>query len=112
MIKVNQSVVLGLNAVALLKNEIKPLRAEDMAKTMGVSYNFLQQVLLKLRKAGIICSIKGPGGGFFMVSKYPPLTALKVANAVCGHFVVTNFDESISGKLNKALIETYANFQV
>lgn len=36
----------------------------DVSQTQGVSLHFLEQIACKLRRAGILQSFRGPGGGY------------------------------------------------
>jgi len=42
----------------------KPKAIKTIATEEGISPEFLEQIFFKLKKAGIIESIRGPGGGF------------------------------------------------
>lgn len=56
------------NAVELikaLKNE-DHLSLVEYAKDATISYEFLGQIAYKMRKAGILGSMRGPGGGYFL----------------------------------------------
>lgn len=51
--------------------DLHPMRAKDIAESADIPKAFLDQLLLDLRRAGLIRSIRGPGGGS------PWLTTLK-----------------------------------
>lgn len=43
-----------------------PITIKEISKRQDVSVAFLEQILNKLRKAGLIVSVKGPGGGYIL----------------------------------------------
>lgn len=43
-----------------------PITIKEISKRQDVSVAFLEQILNKLRKAGLIGSVKGPGGGYVL----------------------------------------------
>jgi len=43
-----------------------PITIKEIAGSQDVSVAYLEQILNKLRKAGLITSVKGPGGGYVL----------------------------------------------
>ncbi len=58
----------GLRAVINLarSNHSRPVSIGSIASEENVSSEFLEQIFFKLKKAGLIRSIRGPGGGFVL----------------------------------------------
>lgn len=54
-------------AIALgeLGGEGEPVSIKDISEREGISAEFLEQIFFRLRKAGLIKSVRGPGGGFY-----------------------------------------------
>lgn len=48
----------------------KPLTLRDIALRQEISLSYLEQLFAKLRRAGLVRSVRGPGGGYLMA--YPP----------------------------------------
>jgi len=48
--------------------DLHPMRAKDIAESADIPKAFLDQLLLDLRRAGLIRSIRGPGGGFALAN--------------------------------------------
>ena len=42
----------------------KPLTLADIAKAQGISVSYFEQIFSKLRTAGIVAGLRGPGGGY------------------------------------------------
>lgn len=43
-----------------------PVRLNDVAERQNLSLNYLEQVFMKLKKANLVKSVKGPGGGYIV----------------------------------------------
>lgn len=41
-----------------------PISVVDIAERQGISAAYLEQLLAKLKKAGLLLSVRGPGGGY------------------------------------------------
>jgi Rrf2 family transcriptional regulator, iron-sulfur cluster assembly transcription factor len=44
----------------------KPVALADIAKRQEISLSYLEQLFAKLRRAGLVKSVRGPGGGYLM----------------------------------------------
>lgn len=52
------------------------LRLTDIAEQQGISLSYLEQIFAKLRNAGLVEGIRGPGGGYRLAQ---PLEAINLA---------------------------------
>lgn len=52
------------NLAASFRGKPRPIKL--IAAEEGISAEFLEQIFFKLKKAGIISSVRGPGGGFVL----------------------------------------------
>lgn len=41
-----------------------PVSLADISERQGISLSYLEQLFSRLRKHGLVCSIRGPGGGY------------------------------------------------
>lgn len=41
-----------------------PVALADIATRQGISLSYLEQLFARLRKRGLVCSVRGPGGGY------------------------------------------------
>ena len=44
----------------------KPLGREQIAKTQKIPIHFLENILIDLKKYGLVKSVRGPGGGYLL----------------------------------------------
>jgi len=58
----------GLKALIYLSSVLpgKTVQAVDIAEASNIPKRFLDAILRELRNAGIVCSKKGPGGGYVL----------------------------------------------
>jgi Rrf2 family iron-sulfur cluster assembly transcriptional regulator len=74
----------GLRAVISLAmaSSDKPISINTIAAEDKVSSEFLEQIFFKLKKAGVIRSIRGPGGGFVLNRKPSEISVKSILDAV------------------------------
>lgn len=94
-----------------------PIGISEIAETKKIPLKFLENILLELRKAGVLDSKKGKGGGYYLVPKPEEVSLAKILRLVDGPIslipcVSLNFYkqcddcEEIDCKLNKVFSET------
>jgi Rrf2 family iron-sulfur cluster assembly transcriptional regulator len=47
-----------------LHSQQTPVPLADISERQGISLSYLEQLFSKLRKAGLVASVRGPGGGY------------------------------------------------
>jgi len=62
----------------------RPVTAERLADAQGIPQKFLQNILLELRRAGIVASHRGPEGGHALARPADRITVADVVRAVDG----------------------------
>ena len=60
----------------------KPMRLSDISEKQTIPLNYLEQIFLKLKKANIVKSVKGPGGGYCLNSASELLNIIEIIDAV------------------------------
>ncbi|MDR0656576.1 MAG: Rrf2 family transcriptional regulator [Treponema sp.] len=68
-------------ALAKLGKDGSPISINNLAEQENISSVFLEQIFFKLRKAGIVSSVRGPGGGFCFAQPLEQLTVKKILDA-------------------------------
>ncbi|MFK7968223.1 MAG: Rrf2 family transcriptional regulator [Rickettsiaceae bacterium] len=60
----------------------KPMRLSDISEKQTIPLSYLEQIFLKLKKAHIVKSVKGPGGGYCLNSASELLNIIEIIDAV------------------------------
>jgi Rrf2 family iron-sulfur cluster assembly transcriptional regulator len=60
----------------------EPVNLSDVAQRQGISLAYLEQLFSKLKRGGIVESIRGPGGGYRLVRPPEALSVAEVIEAV------------------------------
>jgi Rrf2 family iron-sulfur cluster assembly transcriptional regulator len=68
-------------ALAKLGKDGSPVSINNLSEEEQISSVFLEQIFFKLRKAGIVSSVRGPGGGFYFAQPLDQLTIKKILDA-------------------------------
>lgn len=55
---------------------------KEIAERQGISQQYLEQLFGKLRKQGLVVSVRGPGGGYRIERDFAKLTVAQVINAI------------------------------
>lgn len=92
--KLNENLRIAIRIMQELEKALVPTNATRLAAQINTSPLFVQAIAHKLKKAGLIESTKGPGGG--MTRPKPggvvtPVTAVTIAQAV-GYDASTDLD--------------------
>lgn len=61
-----------------------PVQSHDIHERQGIDENYLNQILISLRKAGLIESVRGPQGGHRLARPPAQITLLEVVVALEG----------------------------
>jgi Rrf2 family iron-sulfur cluster assembly transcriptional regulator len=57
----------------------KPLSLAEIAERQEISLSYLEQLFAKLRKGGLVRSVRGPGGGYLLSR---PASAVRVSDII------------------------------
>ena len=60
----------------------QPVVLADIADRQGISLSYLEQLFAKLRRAGLVKSVRGPGGGYLLSTPAAELPVSAVIDAV------------------------------
>ena len=74
-------------------NEIKPVALAEIADRQDISLSYLEQLFAKLRRGGLVTSVRGPGGGYRLSR---PSGELRIAD------IILAVDEPIAATRCKA----------
>ncbi|MDR1176940.1 MAG: Rrf2 family transcriptional regulator [Treponema sp.] len=68
-------------ALAKMSKNGEPVSINSLSEEENISSVFLEQIFFKLRKAGIVSSVRGPGGGFCFAQPLDKLTVKAIMDA-------------------------------
>ena len=68
-------------ALTKLGSKGEPVSINTLSEQENISSVFLEQIFFKLRKAGIVKSIRGPGGGFYFSKPLEELSVRQILEA-------------------------------
>lgn len=69
-------------ALAQLERNGSPVSINSLSEEENISSQFLEQIFFRLRKAGIVSSVRGPGGGFYFAQPLEKVTVKEILDAV------------------------------
>lgn len=60
----------------------KPVNLADISHRQGISLSYLEQLFAKLRKADLVASVRGPGGGYQLSRDAKTIFVAQIIDAV------------------------------
>lgn len=67
----------------------RPIALNVIAERQDLSLNYLEQLFVKLRKAGLVSSVRGPGGGYLLSRSPAMITIGDIFSAVDESLIFT-----------------------
>jgi len=71
-----------------------PVSINQISESELISSVFLEQIFFKLRKAGLVNSVRGPGGGFLFVKTPDSITVKEILEAAGEELNITDCDKN------------------
>jgi Rrf2 family iron-sulfur cluster assembly transcriptional regulator len=92
-------------ALAQLSKNNEPVSIGVLAETENISSVFLEQIFFKLRKAGIVASVRGPGGGFYFTRPIDRMTVKEILKAAGEEIDLNTCDKRLEtcGRIDSCL---------
>ncbi len=69
-------------ASSALPSEIKPVTLAGISERQSISLSYLEQLFSRLRRQGLVSSVRGPGGGYKLAKNYADISVADIINAV------------------------------
>ncbi len=66
-----------------------PISLADISERQGISLSYLEQLFAKLRRSGLVTSVRGPGGGYRLNQNPHKISIVQIIRAVNEHIDVT-----------------------
>ncbi|MBU6141170.1 MAG: Rrf2 family transcriptional regulator [Proteobacteria bacterium] len=67
----------------------QPVSLQAISEKQKISLSYLEQIFARLKKAGIVDSVKGPGGGYTLGKKREEITVADIIRAMGEHVKMT-----------------------
>lgn len=68
--------------IASQVDQNKPVRLAEIASRANIDLSYLEQIFAKLKRTGIVTSVRGPGGGYLISEDYNQLSIYRIMHAV------------------------------
>lgn len=65
-----------------IHDKIGPVTLADISQCQGISLSYLEQLFAKLRKAGLVEGVRGPGGGYRLARPSDRISVAEIISAV------------------------------
>jgi len=65
-----------------MPNNIKPVTLAGISERQNISLSYLEQLFSRLRRQGLVTSVRGPGGGYKLAKNYTDISVAEIINAV------------------------------
>ncbi len=98
--------VRAMLALALDQNG-DPLTLREIARKEGISEKYLEQIFLKLKKAGLIRTVRGVNGGYLLGKKSKEITIMDILEGVEGTLAPVFCLEGICERAPKCVARRY-----
>lgn len=84
----------GLSAMyqLFLSKSNKPLQIKEISARAEIPQNYLEQLLILLRQAGLVTSVRGAYGGYLLAKNPEDILIKDILIALEGNLVVTDAD--------------------
>ncbi|KFL33630.1 MULTISPECIES: Rrf2 family transcriptional regulator [unclassified Sulfurospirillum] len=84
----------GLSAMyqLFLAKSTKPLQIKEISARAEIPQNYLEQLLILLRQAGLVSSVRGAYGGYLLAKNAEDILIKDILIALEGNLVVTDVD--------------------
>ena len=84
-----------------------PMKLSDISLNQSIPLNFLEQIFLKLKKADIVRSVKGPGGGYILNIEAANLNIANILDAVEENIKMTRCSKDAKCRKNGIKCQTH-----
>ncbi len=77
----------GLRALVYLASRVsegEPVQIHDIAERQQIPEDYLRQLLVNLRLAGLVCSVRGPHGGYMLAKPAAEISMREVIEVLEG----------------------------
>lgn len=76
-------------------SRIKPVTLTDIATRQTISLSYLEQLFSRLRRAGMVVGVRGPGGGYKLSKEAAEISIAEIILAVDEQVDLTNCEKKV-----------------
>jgi len=80
---------------------IKPVNLTDISIRQNISIRYLEQIFLKLKNAGLVRAVKGPGGGYVLSRALEEISIKEIIDAAEEKMEMTRCGNSLEKACGK-----------
>ena len=92
-----------------MEGEARPVSLNSIAERQGISLAYLEQLFVKLRRAGIVKSVRGPTGGYVLDKSPDAIRIYEVLEAVDEGIDATEKGAGASGASTGSRAQSLSN---
>lgn len=81
----------------------------DVAQRQSISLAYLEQLFVKLRRAGLVASVRGPGGGYRLARPATEIRVADILGAVDETVSAMHTGQAVSGGLSGSKAQSLTN---
>lgn len=74
--------VMAMVDIALQAENTTPVRLALVSERQGIALNYLEQIFVKLKRAGLVTSVRGPGGGYVLSKSADQIRISQIITAI------------------------------
>ena len=98
--------VIALVDLAIAKGDDLTSLAE-ISKRQDISLPYLEQLFVRLRRAGLVASVRGPGGGYVLAREADDISIAQVIGVVDSEVIATKTALSTNASDYDGFLDTY-----
>ncbi len=74
-----------------------PISLAQLADSQEITLPYLEQIFAKLKQAGLVSSVRGPGGGYVLCKNASDITVASIVEAVDESIKMTRCEKHVGG---------------
>lgn len=98
--------VMAVIEVAARESSV-PIRLADISEKQNIPLNYLEQIFLKLKRANLVRSVKGPGGGYHLNMPSKEISIESIIDAVEENLKMTRCSKDKNCRKNGVNCKTH-----
>lgn len=76
-----------------LHSEQRPISLSEISSRQDISLSYLEQLFSRLRRNGLVKSVRGPGGGYVLAKERKEITISQIVHAVDENIAATKCND-------------------